>query len=164
MITSEKKLCVEKAPFIIEIIDHSPFIDIIINYNEIKFKLLAKYSIELCYADIQDIIGNNFYTGFQCKGIGTLLVNTAVQYFQLILPDTADVTGKMSDVGDPREQAELEKCRMIRNNFWKSFGFEILPGTWGYQNFKSKLGKIKLKSSGSVIDSIPRLIPLSEFK
>ena len=95
-------------------------------------------------------MGNGFYSGFQCKGVGTLLVNTAIIYLQSILPSTATIRGKMSYVDDPKEPAQKQKCKMIRYCFWQSFGFEILPGERGLQEFVAKLGDIKPKSSGFV--------------
>lgn len=84
----------------VEIINHPPFLNVEIIYDKNKFRLLAKYSIELNYLDIEDILGNGFGTGFQGKGIGSLLVNTLFLYSLSLLKESAMVSGTMSAVGE----------------------------------------------------------------
>jgi hypothetical protein len=147
----------------VHIIDHPPFLDIKVQYEEREFKLLVKYGVEIPYIHFEDILGNGFGSGYQCSGVGSLMVNTALLYFTQMLPADTEVTGQMSDVGDPSDPEELNKCRQIRHDFWRSFGFNVLSGEWGFQRIESILGSLSPKSSGLVFDKYPRLIPIEEF-
>lgn len=152
-----------KAPDLkVTIVDHPPFLDVIAEHKQHKVKLLLKYGDR--YTHFEDILGNNYESGIQGKGFGTLLVNVAIQALREKLPTDAEVTGQMSDVGDPQEPTLLEICRSRRAKFWESFGFRILPGEWGFQKIRAKLSDLKEKRDGLVMGNHPRFLPLTEFR
>ncbi|MDP2716650.1 hypothetical protein [Rheinheimera sp.] len=141
--------------------DHSPYIDVIAKYNYREFKLLLEYSHDSAF--IEDIQGNNYDSGLQGKGIGSLLVNTAIQVLRKKLPIDSLISGQMSDVGDPIESVLLKRCQQHRSAFWASFGFNIQPGMAGHEKIRALLSDLKVKENGLTLDKFPRFIPLSDF-
>lgn len=143
--------------------DHDPFLDVVAFFGGRRCKAMLRYSIDMESILIEDIQGNDYFTPFHRQGIGTLLINTAIQYLRTRLPETAHVTGQISDVGDPEDPELRELCRQVRAGFWHSFGFELCPGEWGFHPIAARLSQLRLKSGGSPL-GFRRLIPLTEFE
>jgi hypothetical protein len=76
---------------------------------------------------IDDIQGNGYYSGLQGKGIGTLLVNVMITILKEAGCDETEVSGDLTQVGDPDEPNLAAKCKEGRERFWQSFGFGITP-------------------------------------
>lgn len=149
----------------LEIKDRNPYLDIVVNierYRNVRL-LLQYYNFSAPCVHIDDIIGNGHYSGYHCKGIGTLLVNTGIQYLFRIMPSNAEVTGRMSYVDDPQDTKKLEYCCQIRANFWKSFGFQIHPGELGREGIYAILANLKPKRYGLVLGKYPRFTPLIDL-
>jgi hypothetical protein len=145
----------------ISINDHSPYLDITAKFNSREVKLLLEYSSKSAF--FEDIQGNNFDSGIHGKGVGSLLVNLALQVIKGKLPAESVVEGEMSDVGDPRESEILNNCQTHRAKFWESFGFKVMPGKQGAENIAARLSELNVKEYGLAWGKFPRYIPLNNF-
>lgn len=118
----------------------------------------------ICTVVFEDIQGNGYFSGFQGKGLGTLLVNVALQYLQRELPPDSIVSGEMPGAEGPENPDQLELCRHLRLNFWRSFGFAPQPGRWGCQLISASLGNLSIKKSTANAKELPVYIPLDDFE
>ena len=141
--------------------DHSPYLDITAKFNSREVKLLLEYSSKTAF--FEDIQGNNFDSGLHGKGVGSLLVNIALQVIKNKLPAESLIDGEMSDVGDPRESNLLNNCQIHRAKFWESFGFKVISGKRGAEKITARLSELSVKEYGLVLDKFPRYIPLEQF-
>lgn len=163
--TSAKCLLMWKNQrFSMILVDRPPFLDVKVYCIHKEVKLLAKYDTFSKSVVFEDIQGNGYFSGFQGKGLGTLLVNAALQYLQGKLPPESTVSGVMSGAEDPENPDQLELCRHLRLNFWRSFGFIPQPGTWGRQLISASLGSLSVKKSTEITKEFPVYIPLDDFE
>jgi len=129
-----------------------------------EVKLLAAYEKSHPRIYIEDVQGNGYYSGLQGKGIGTLLFNTALQVFNSKYNQDTEVYGELSTIDDPEELGEAKRCEIIRENFWRSFGFCIINGGRLGKIITAKLGNLRIKNSNELIEDVfPRFIEIEKF-
>lgn len=109
-----------------------------------------------------DLAGNGEGSGLESIGIGTLMLNTAIQIFRADCPEETHITGELTDVDDPQEDIELAKsCRERRSRFVKSFGLKIKAG-YPWSTCYGMLNEIHLKTEPIFIRGMfPRYVELS---
>lgn len=131
-----------------------------------RVKLLAAYEEHRRRIYIEDLTGNGYGTGLQAQGIGTLLFNTALLIFKREFPLDMLVYGELSDIGDPKEHGLALECRLRREKFWSSFGFELHPGPPSVgTTMSAQLGDLHTRCRGErIFDRFPRYVELSRFK
>ena len=113
-----------------------------------------------------DLFGNGPGTCCHRAGLGTLLVNTAVQALKQLYPLTATVHGYVweSNVGGLPESARRTR-QVERKLFWRTFGFGFTaPDHRGGVHLRGTVGKLRDGKSGKVLGVHPRAIDLSHMQ
>ncbi len=115
------------------------------------------------YVTVQNLVGTHYSSGFQGKGLSSLLVNTGLQVLKRRFPPDSLVEGTVSDIDDPQQPELKESCHLRRIRFWQSFGFALVPREDRLPLITATLNQLKEKEGGLVLGSFPRLIPLEQF-
>lgn len=109
-----------------------------------------------------DLTGNQYDTPLHRIGLGTFVVNTAIQVLQAVYAPSVRVTGILSNPNDDHLRAELrERLAEERRMFWARFGLAVSPGH--YEKISCTVGALRPVTSGLVGGQFPRYVPLSEF-
>lgn len=106
---------------------------------------------------IQDVISEVFHLpGGRGNGLGTLAVNTAIEYIRSLADRTrTQIAGEMSDVGDADPSWAVD-----RSNFFNRFGFMTTPGN---HVFRSALSAVNPVTTNRVYGRLPGYIPIGDF-
>lgn len=113
---------------------------------------------------IWDLLSNGFGSEKQGIGLGTLVVNTAIQALKRHYPASAPVSGHLANPPDfdhPYQRPALEEARRA---FWKRFGLVVAPiDADGKEYIRSTVGQLVCIEYGKVAGLYPRYVPLDEF-
>lgn len=139
----------------VKAIDHDIF-------NLHRIKLLSHFeNNSICF---QDLYGNGYGTLVHRKGFGTLLVNTAIEFYNQIIPKDSKVKvyGKVSSVDDKTEKYNLRELLLEKRiHFWGKFGFDFYCEDTA---IKADLSNLRLCMENQVLDGLfPNYIIFSDF-
>jgi hypothetical protein len=111
-----------------------------------------------------DLIGNGTGTGYQCKYIGTVLVNLAIQMLKLIYKEKHEsiiVTGETCPDRTAQEPSYTTDIAR-RAHFWQRFGFVLENPTEAVSPFRSNLANLQIVDRG-VVGDISTLLSVNSF-
>lgn len=143
--------------------------DVSVWWNNQQFSPDALLSLSLNVSSVYiiDLVGNNYYDGpLNRKGLGTFVVNIAVQILQATYEPSVEISGKISDKSDKDLPIEKQKYAADgRRKFWSRFGLRIMPvDSNGNERMTGTIGELKTFTKGTVNDLFPVFLNLNEFK
>ena len=114
------------------------------------------------FVELGDLTGNQYGTPLHRIGLGTFVVNTAIQVLQAIYAPLVRVTGILSNPSDDYLPSDLrEQLAEDRRMFWAQFGLAISPGHC--EKLNGTVGALRPVTSGLVSGQFSRFVPLSKF-
>lgn len=135
------------------------------NHNQPKENMLLWITLADDSVKFSDLIGNGYGTTLHRKGIGTFVVNLAIQVLQLTYEPATPIGGILSNPNEDGLPTEkrlmLEESRQI---FWSRFGLKVKQADGEqFAHNSGTVGNLNAIEQGMVAGQFPRYLPLEDF-